>query len=77
MILKSEPHKMYFKTSSKNEPCGTQGKRPKPAVVILPKLYKTKLPITAGKKKDLVNLCDTGIVPEEHHDYYRNLYAQA
>ena len=35
--------------------------------------YDSKLPITAAKKADLLSLCTSGIIPEAHHMYYKNL----
>jgi hypothetical protein len=29
--------------------------------------------ISAAKKKDLVSLCRSGIIPSEYHDYYKSL----
>lgn len=40
-----------------------------------PKLYKEKLPISLAKKKDLISLCDSGIIPDEFHSYYQSLPA--
>ena len=36
-------------------------------------LYKNRIPISSAKKNDLVSLCKSGIIPEEHHAYYMNL----
>jgi hypothetical protein len=36
-------------------------------------LYGTKLCISAEKKKDLVSLCTSGIIPSEFHQYYKSL----
>ena len=33
------------------------------------------LPSLLRKKKDLVSLCDTGVVPSLYHHYYRELKA--
>ena len=41
----------------------------------LPRRYHAKLPISAAKKKDLVDLCKSGIIPTEFHDYYKTLPA--
>ena len=35
--------------------------------------YSSKLRISSQKKKDLVNLCDKGIIPQEFHSYYSSL----
>jgi len=34
--------------------------------------YKSRLPIRAAKKMDLLSLCKTG-VPNEHHHFFKNL----
>ena len=34
---------------------------------------KSRLPITAAKKMDLLSLCKTGVVPNEHHHFFKNL----
>ena len=39
----------------------------------LPQRYKSKLPISAAKKKDLLSLCKSSIVPSEFHEYYTSL----
>ena len=36
-------------------------------------LYNAKLPISSAKKKDLLSLCESGIIPEDLHGYYRSL----
>ena len=42
----------------------------------LPRRYQAKLPISAAKKKDLVDLCKAGIIPTEFHEYYKTLPSQ-
>ena len=42
----------------------------------LPRGYQAKPPISAAKKKDLVDLCKAGIIPTEFHDYYKTLPSQ-
>ena len=39
----------------------------------LSRRYKSKLPISAAKKMDLLSLCKSGIVPLEFHEYYKSL----
>lgn len=39
-------------------------------------LYQEHLKISEAKKKDLVNLCTKGIIPEELHGWFRNLKAR-
>ena len=41
----------------------------------LPMLYESDVAISVEKKKDLVSLCDTGVVPSLYHHYYRELKA--
>ena len=36
----------------------------------LPRKYKSKQPISAAKKKDLLTLCRTGVIPSEYHEYF-------
>ena len=43
----------------------------------LPRKYKTKQAITMAKKKDLLNLCKTKIIPPDYHAFYKNLSANA
>lgn len=38
----------------------------------LEQLYDRPLPITEAKK-DLINLCEKGVIPEEYHGWYRSL----
>ncbi|KAH9630407.1 hypothetical protein HF086_009556 [Spodoptera exigua] len=38
----------------------------------LEQLYDGPLPITEAKKKDLINLCEKGVIPEEYHGWYRS-----
>lgn len=37
----------------------------------LPRKYRSKLPISDAKKKDLLTLCKTGIISDEHHEFYK------
>ena len=39
----------------------------------IPRKYNSKLPISAAKKKDLMQMCRTGVIPPEFHDFYENL----
>ena len=40
---------------------------------ILPKAYATQQPISVAKKKDLLDLCKSGIIKAQFHNYYNNL----
>ena len=39
----------------------------------LTRKYTSRQTISAAKKKDLVSLCRSGIIPSEYHDYYKSL----
>ncbi|KAL1491869.1 hypothetical protein ABEB36_012398 [Hypothenemus hampei] len=39
----------------------------------LKKCYSERLPISEKKKKDLLKLCKTGVIPYEYHSWYMNL----
>ncbi|CAG5026767.1 unnamed protein product [Parnassius apollo] len=39
----------------------------------LQQLYNKTLPITVAKKKDLLKLCEKGVIPEEYHDWFQSL----
>ncbi|KAK7094532.1 hypothetical protein V1264_006082 [Littorina saxatilis] len=39
----------------------------------IPYLYSQKLPISEAKKTDLLYLCSSGVIPEEHHSFYTSL----
>ena len=43
---------------------------------VLQAAYKENIPISAAKR-DLIQLCDKGIIPEEFHTYYNSLPAKA
>lgn len=39
----------------------------------LQQAYNTPLPISSAKKKDLIDLCNSGAIPPRVHDFYRAL----
>ena len=39
----------------------------------LNKLHKAQIQLDANKKKDLQSMCDSGVIPQEHHSYYQEL----
>ena len=43
----------------------------------IPQKYDSKLPISAAKKKDLMQMCRTGVIPPEVHDFYESLPSNA
>lgn len=40
---------------------------------VIPKAYSSPIPISEAKKKDLLNLCTKGIIPQELHSWYETL----
>jgi len=36
-------------------------------------LAKTRLPISCAKKADLLALCESGVDPKEHHEFFKRL----
>ncbi|CAC5358594.1 POL5 [Mytilus coruscus] len=42
-------------------------------VMEIPKRYTVKQTVSAAKKKDLLNLCKTGVIPSEYHSFYKGL----
>lgn len=46
---------------------------PSASGMILPSLYYQRVPISKSKKKDLLSLCTSGVIPAHHHTYYTNL----
>ena len=43
----------------------------------LPKAYVAPLPISAAKKKDLLDLCYKGVIPTVFHNWYEQLPTSA
>ena len=39
----------------------------------IPQKYKQKIVISATKKRYLLSLCKSGMIPKEYHDYYKTL----
>ena len=39
----------------------------------IPRKYDRKLPILAAKKKNLMQMFRTGVIPPEFHDFYESL----
>lgn len=50
--------------------------RPVNLATFTPKVaFSEPLPITFAKKKDLLELCDMGVIPQQHVSYFRDLKA--
>nr|KAG5709107.1 hypothetical protein BaRGS_028563 [Batillaria attramentaria] len=56
----------------KNNKRVTRRRQPDLAQIIRPR-YTEKLPVSEAKKRDLVSLCRSGVIPEDHHPFYENL----
>jgi hypothetical protein len=80
-ILKSEPESIFFNYNFNCENFiqvnvnGNTRKlvRPEKNQDELPLRYSSKLAISAAKKKDLLSLCKSGVIPELYHHYYNSL----
>ena len=74
--LKSEPDACLFKYSMEEEFQKvkiTGKKRQQQSDEGLTRKYQKKIPISAAKKKDLMQLCKSGVIPVEYHEYYKSL----
>ncbi|KAL4716988.1 hypothetical protein ACJJTC_001849 [Scirpophaga incertulas] len=77
-VLPSEPMKLHFKynldeSQYKTIVTKTNTRRRQQDHTDVPRLYNQVLPISKLKKKDLVSLCSSGIIPAVHHNIYQNL----
>ena len=45
--------------------------------VQVPRKYQKKILISSAKKKDLIQLCKSGVIPNEYHEYYKSLPSSA
>ncbi len=79
--MEEEPDTCKFKYDFDDEfQCikmiGTKrGRTPRTDTTSHPRKYGSKLPISAAKKKDLIQICKSGIIPSEYLEYYRSLPA--
>ena len=80
--LKSEPRRIYFKYDLDDKFSYMTVRKSvrrasKTNVDIsefkLETLYDAPIPISEAKYKDLVKLCDKGLIPEKFHNFYKNL----
>ncbi|CAH2105188.1 unnamed protein product [Euphydryas editha] len=79
-VRKDDPNCLYFKYNLKdNATClhtkiETRSRGRRQVINIeLNKLYSQPLPLTEAKCKDLIHLCNTGVIPKEYHRYFKNL----
>ena len=84
MARKSDPYVLFFKTEYNQEEFqeinliqkGSKRKKYTDRTAITTKLkplYSCKQPITTDKYKDLMALCELGVIPEEYHEEYKKL----
>ena len=78
-FLKDDPEHILFKYEFEEEfrkilvtGKSKRGQQVRP-ITCLPPLYKERLPVSAAKKQDLLSLCTSGLIPEEHHHFYGTL----
>lgn len=77
--LKSEPDSIFFKydyddeTFSEIKIMKSVGRPHQLNLENLTKAYKTCLPITASKYKDLMDLCKARVIPLHHHKFFEDL----
>ncbi|XP_048240747.1 uncharacterized protein LOC125374054 [Haliotis rufescens] len=79
-FMKTSPDSIYFKTEHNDEQfreikvtAGSRRGRPLNTTNSLTCRYTGKQEISHAKKKDLLSLCRSGIIPSEYHEYYKAL----
>lgn len=63
----------YDEKNYKKIHTSSRGRQPRITKEIIQPCYKTLLPLSKEKKKDLVKLCEKGIIPQELHPWYKSL----
>ena len=78
-VVKSDTDAVYFKYRMPDQfrqlkiRGSSRSGRPHKMTTTFPVLYTSRLNISEAKKKDLLDLCHSGVIPRRHHDYYFNL----
>lgn len=70
---KSRPNVIFFSYQSQgeySELVAYQKCPGRPQTINLKKLYSSELPISEAKKKDLLKLCRSGVIPKEYHQWF-------
>lgn len=67
----------YLKIFTNNQPSRGRTSATVSFPTELPKAYTKILPISNEKKKDLQQMCNSGIIPNELHSWYLNLPSNA
>ena len=57
----------------KNKATTRRGRQQTGVNIDVPTLYKDRLAIPTQKKKDLIDLCQMGVVPSKYHYFYQQL----
>ncbi|KAK7506012.1 hypothetical protein BaRGS_00002734 [Batillaria attramentaria] len=82
-FLKGQEEMMFFKYSFDEQEyqvlkmIGSSKRRGPPLPSQVPRCYSGKLPISAAKKQDLLSLCQSGVIPVQHHNYYTSLLSSS
>lgn len=63
----------YDEKNYKKIHTSSRGRQTQITKEIIQPCYKTLLPLSKEKKKDLVKLCEKGIIPLELHQWYKSL----
>lgn len=74
IIQESQPNKIHYKYDLSDE-CMTliTRKETRNRSFTLKTAYPQSISISKDKFKDLISLCETGIIPVKYHDYYKAL----
>ena len=73
---KAHPDTVFFKYSMEDSVFNSFSKNKqtrKASVIHVKKKYNKKIPISSAKKKDLIDLCKSGVIPEEFWPFYERL----
>jgi hypothetical protein len=81
---KSDPKTLYykykfdedFKTMKVQGTSSRRGRQDQGEVHLI-NMYNEKLPVSAVKKRDLLELCRVGVIPVKYHQYYHDLPSHA
>ncbi|CAI6350108.1 unnamed protein product [Macrosiphum euphorbiae] len=79
-VSKEHPDRLFYKTSYEEKDFGeiivmnkTRNAKRKSCDLELSKLYTEPPGISKEKKKDLIHLCESKLIPENYHYFFENL----
>ncbi|XP_053614598.1 uncharacterized protein LOC128677637 [Plodia interpunctella] len=77
-VFPSDPNKLLYKYNLDESQymtivTRTNTRRRQQDNTNIPPLYDDVLPISLAKKNDLISLCNSGIIPAVHHNFYQSL----